>query len=69
MSGDQSTRKVVYADAKGGESWPNGITLDFEAERIYWIDARSDSVNTVRYLSIVYLLIYLYIIHLLTIHY
>ena len=50
MPGDQKTRKVVYAEAKdGGESWPNGITLDFDAERIYWIDARSDSVNTVRY--------------------
>ena len=47
--GDQRTRKVVYVDVKSGESWPNGITLDFEAERIYWIDARSDSVNTVFY--------------------
>ena len=40
---------MVYVDAKSGESWPNGITLDFEAERIYWIDARSDSVSTVNY--------------------
>ena len=48
MTGDQRTRKVVYVDI-GGESWPNGITLDFEAERLYWIDARSDSVNTVNY--------------------
>ena len=61
MPGDQKTRKVVYSDAKSGESWPNGITLDFEAERIYWIDARSDSVNAVRYiLIIIYLLIIIY---------
>ena len=39
----------MYVDVKSGESWPNGITLDFEAERVYWIDARSDSINTVRY--------------------
>ena len=40
---------MVFVDAERGDSWPNGITLDFEAERIYWIDARSDSVNTANY--------------------
>lgn len=25
--------------------WPNGITIDYEAERIYWIDARLDYIG------------------------
>lgn len=24
--------------------WPNGITVDFIAERIYWVDAREDYI-------------------------
>lgn len=29
--------------------WPNGITLDYAMKRIYWIDARSDSIHTTTY--------------------
>lgn len=29
--------------------WPNGLTCDYLAERIYWIDAKSDSVHTLTY--------------------
>lgn len=49
MSGD-GRRVVLRIDevTKGG-AWPNGLTLDFVALRIYWIDARSDSVHTSRY--------------------
>lgn len=30
-------------------AWPNGLTLDYVARRIYWIDAKSDSIHTARY--------------------
>ncbi|XP_060522093.1 prolow-density lipoprotein receptor-related protein 1 isoform X3 [Cylas formicarius] len=42
-------RIVVRIDnfSKGG--WPNGITLDYTMRRIYWVDARSDSIHTVTY--------------------
>uniref|UniRef100_A0A914CDN1 EGF-like domain-containing protein n=1 Tax=Acrobeloides nanus TaxID=290746 RepID=A0A914CDN1_9BILA len=29
--------------------WPNGLTCDYLAERIYWIDAKSDSVHSITY--------------------
>lgn len=31
---------VVYIDHIGNGAWPNGLTLDYVLERIYWIDAR-----------------------------
>ncbi|KAK9679907.1 Low-density lipoprotein receptor repeat class B [Popillia japonica] len=30
-------------------AWPNGLTLDYDHKRIYWIDARSDSIHTTDY--------------------
>ncbi|KAG8200378.1 hypothetical protein JTE90_028559 [Oedothorax gibbosus] len=30
-------------------AWPNGLTLDYIALRVYWIDARSDSIHTITY--------------------
>lgn len=30
-------------------AWPNGLTLDYTAKRVYWIDARSDSIHTTNY--------------------
>uniref|UniRef100_K1QFX2 Low-density lipoprotein receptor-related protein 1B n=1 Tax=Magallana gigas TaxID=29159 RepID=K1QFX2_MAGGI len=29
--------------------WPNGLTVDYDFERLYWIDARSDSLHTITY--------------------
>ena len=29
--------------------WPNGLTCDYVSERVYWIDAKSDSVHTITY--------------------
>ncbi|CAH1393043.1 unnamed protein product [Nezara viridula] len=40
---------VVYIDHIGNGAWPNGLTLDYVLERIYWIDARSDSIHTTTY--------------------
>lgn len=40
-------RQIVVKVVNGG--WPNGLTLDYTMRRIYWIDARSDSVHTSDY--------------------
>jgi len=53
MSGDQRTVivNVTSASASGMQEsgWPNGIVVDYELQRLYWIDARSDSIHTSKY--------------------
>ena len=42
MAGEPETRQIVVnvteLDLNG--AWPNGLTLDYVAEHIYWIDAK-----------------------------
>lgn len=39
MSGDQ--RRVIYNISQiPGGGWPNGLTIDYDQLRLYWIDAR-----------------------------
>lgn len=40
---------VVRVDQLTDGAWPNGLTLDYDLRRIYWIDARSDSIHTTTY--------------------
>ncbi|XP_050433383.1 low-density lipoprotein receptor-related protein 1 isoform X2 [Adelges cooleyi] len=40
---------IVYVNMFEYGEWPNGLTLDYELNRIYWIDAKSDSIHTVDY--------------------
>ncbi|CAG7828356.1 unnamed protein product [Allacma fusca] len=48
MSGDD--RVVVMRVGLNGEgAWPNGLTLDYTLRRIYWVDARLDSIHSIRY--------------------
>nr|XP_022909737.1 low-density lipoprotein receptor-related protein 1 isoform X1 [Onthophagus taurus] len=42
-------RKIIVLTDSIDGGWPNGITLDYDSERIYWIDARSDSIHTATY--------------------
>ncbi|XP_055528067.1 prolow-density lipoprotein receptor-related protein 1 [Wyeomyia smithii] len=46
MAGESRTT-IKYVGPDGG--WPNGITLDYVLKRVYWIDARSDSIHTINY--------------------
>lgn len=39
---DGSSRSVIV-DTK--ITWPNGLTLDYVTERIYWADAREDYIE------------------------
>lgn len=47
MSGDDRRKLVDIKEVNGG--WPNGLTLDYDALKIYWIDANSDSIHVVDY--------------------
>lgn len=47
MSGEDRKTLVKIKDVNGG--WPNGITLDYDLLKIYWIDANSDSIHVVNY--------------------
>lgn len=48
MSGDY--RSIVFKVGQMGEgAWPNGLTLDYTKNRIYWVDARLDSIHTIKY--------------------
>ena len=50
MSGNPDTRKVVFVvTTYRNGAWPNGLTLDLSSKRMYWIDARSDSIHTANY--------------------
>ncbi|XP_059139258.1 prolow-density lipoprotein receptor-related protein 1-like [Physella acuta] len=50
MAGEDNTRKIVY-DIRNlkGAGWPNGLTVDYDTRRLYWVDARSDSIHTITY--------------------
>lgn len=37
MNGDPTTREVIVSD---DIFWPNGITVDYESELVYWADGR-----------------------------
>lgn len=37
------SRRSVIVDTK--ITWPNGLTLDYVTERIYWADAREDYIE------------------------
>ncbi|XP_027843018.2 low-density lipoprotein receptor-related protein 1 [Aphis gossypii] len=48
MAGEFRQTIVLVSMFSDGE-WPNGLTLDYELNRIYWIDAKSDTIHTVDY--------------------
>lgn len=47
MAGEER-RVIVNIDEIYG-AWPNGLTVDYTLKRIYWTDARSDSIHTTKY--------------------
>ncbi|PAV56600.1 hypothetical protein WR25_00279 [Diploscapter pachys] len=45
-----TNRTVLYNVTKvPGGGWPNGIVCDTITKRIYWVDAKSDSIHTMGY--------------------
>lgn len=47
MAGEFRTT-IMQVDRVNG-AWPNGLTLDYTTRRVYWIDARSDSIHSTNY--------------------
>lgn len=39
---DGSDRRVLHST---GLTWPNGLTIDYPAQRIYWVDASLDRIE------------------------
>lgn len=48
MSGEGRRVVIMVSELPGG-GWPNGLTLDYALRRIFWIDAKSDSIHTSKY--------------------
>lgn len=46
MNGDPETRSVIVSD---NIFWPNGLTVDYEAELLYWIDGKLKFIVVVDY--------------------
>ena len=44
MDGDPSTRVTLV---EGNIGWPNGLTLDYENKRLYWVEAKFNEINSV----------------------
>lgn len=43
---DGSHREVIVSS---GLKWPNGLTLDLVQKRVYWVDAKMNSISSVNY--------------------
>lgn len=43
---DGSLRGILVSDKLG---WPNGIALDISAKKLYWCDAKTDSIEVINY--------------------
>ena len=42
---DGTGRRILVQG--GGLSWPNGLSIDYNARKLYWADARTDSIECV----------------------
>ena len=49
MDGRRESRRTVFRVGSYGGAWPNGLAVDYQALRLYWTDARSDSIHSTRY--------------------
>lgn len=43
MNGDSATRKAIITENIG---WPNGITIDYTLNRIWWTDAKLHTIES-----------------------
>lgn len=44
MNGDPKTRKIIVKD---DIFWPNGITIDYNNNMIFWVDAKLQFVDVI----------------------
>ena len=43
---DGANPRLIASTGTANETWPNCITVDKVADRIYWSDAKSDTIET-----------------------
>lgn len=43
MNGDPATRSTIVSEQI---NWPNGLTIDYIQQRIYWVDASLSYIHT-----------------------
>ena len=43
---DGENREVLVDSSKMEIQWPNGITLDYLNRKLYWVDAKYNSINS-----------------------
>ncbi|CAC5364883.1 LRP1 [Mytilus coruscus] len=48
MAGEKR-RTIFNISGITGGGWPNGLAIDYDFKRLYWIDAKSDSIHTIDY--------------------
>ena len=42
-------RTVIVQDEPGSPiGWPNGLTIDFDGDRVYWCEARHDRIESAK---------------------
>ncbi len=46
MDGRMSTSTVLFDNSQ--VVWPNGLTLDYQTQTLYWVDAQADTVSKSR---------------------
>ena len=46
MDGNHSSRSVLVQD---DIFWPNGLTLDYTEERVYWMDAKLSYIHSMKF--------------------
>ncbi|KRX38253.1 Prolow-density lipoprotein receptor-related protein 1 [Trichinella murrelli] len=49
LAGTERVHNLLSVRSVKGGGWVNGLTIDYIAERLYWTDAKSDSIHTVNY--------------------
>lgn len=46
---DGSARRVLFDTTNAEIAWPNGLTIDYYSETLYWVDARYHTVASCDY--------------------
>jgi low density lipoprotein receptor-related protein 5/6 len=46
MNGDPETRQVLV---NNDINWPNGLTIDYQTERLWWVDAKIARIESMNF--------------------
>lgn len=44
MNGDPTTRQILV---EKNIEWPNGLAIDYQTERLWWVDAKLSSIESI----------------------